>query len=35
MIEKEKIEAIKQGVDLVTLIGSRGIPLTGIPPNIN
>ncbi|MDY7038280.1 MAG: CHC2 zinc finger domain-containing protein [Thermodesulfobacteriota bacterium] len=27
MIEKEKIEAIKQGVDLVTLIESKGISL--------
>ena len=27
MIEKEKIEAIKQGVDLVALIESKGIPL--------
>ena len=27
MIEKEKIEAIKRGVDLVTLIQAKGIPL--------
>ena len=27
MIEKERIEAIKQGTDLVGLIQSRGIPL--------